>query len=368
MRVAAVGIGGAGGRIVERLWQDNERREGPYLGAACALDTDTEALGELDGLPSDRRHAFGLSETTGTGTNGDRASGIAAIEDERLEIRRAIDELITSDIDAIVLVAGLAGGTGSGATAHVAHALREVYSLPLYCLAVLPAGRDDDAAANTMQALQALESPVDGQILFDNEAWLGSGQTVDETSETLNETVVARLGALFAAGEATASDTVGQSVVDASEIINTLSDSGFTTLGYASQDLQADSGDGDGTVIGQLKNRFLGDNSDDVDEIEAYNAVETTLRRAVRGKLTIQCEVASADKALAVFAGPPAWLLREAVTDGRRWLTEELQSPEVRSGDMPTPDRNTLSVLVVLSGVTELPRLVELKKLAEQST
>jgi hypothetical protein len=35
---------------------------------------------------------------------------------------------------------------------------------------------------------------------------------------------------------------------------------------------------------------------------------------------------------------------------------------------MPTPDRDTLSVLVVLSGVTELPRLVELKTLAEQST
>jgi len=367
MRVAAVGIGGAGGRIVERLWQDNERRETTYLGAACAVDTDTEALDELDALPDDRRHAFGLSETNGAGTNGDRTNGTAAIEDERLEVRRPIDQLVTSDIDALVLVAGLAGGTGSGATAHIADALREIYTIPVYCLSVLPAGRDDEAAANTIQALRALEPTVDGQILFDNEAWLGSGQTVETAAETLNETVVTRLGALFAAGEATASDAVGQSVVDASEIINTLSDSGFTTLGYASQDLQADAGGGDGTVIDQLKNRFLGDNSDDVDEIEAYNAVETTLRRAVRGKLTAQCELDSVDRALAVFAGPPAWLIRDAVTDGRRWLTEELQSPEVRSGDMPTPDRDTLSVLVVLSGVTELPRLVELKTLVDES-
>ncbi|EMA24223.1 tubulin/FtsZ family protein [Haloarcula amylolytica] len=367
MRVAAVGIGGAGGRIVERLWQDNERRETTYLGAACAVDTDTEALDELDALPDDRRHAFGLSETNGAGTNGDRTNGTAAIEDERLEVRRPIDQLVTSDIDALVLVAGLAGGTGSGATANIADALREIYTIPVYCLSVLPAGRDDEAAANTIQALRALEATVDGQILFDNEAWLGSGQTVETAAETLNETVVTRLGALFAAGEATASDAVGQSVVDASEIINTLSDSGFTTLGYASQDLQADDGGSDGTVIDQLKNRFLGDNSDDVDEIEAYNAVETTLRRAVRGKLTAQCELDSVDRALAVFAGPPAWLIRDAVTDGRRWLTEELQSPEVRSGDMPTPDRDTLSVLVVLSGVTELPRLVELKTLVDES-
>ena len=365
MRVAAVGIGDAGGRIVERLWQDNERREATYLGAACAVDTDTEALDELSALPDNRRHAFGLSETNGTGTNGDRTNGTAAIEDERLEVRRSIDELVTSDIDAVVLVAGLAGGTGSGATAHIADALREVYTIPVYCLSVLPAGRDDEAAANTVQALRALKSTVDGQILFDNEAWLGSGQTVEAASETLNETVVARLGALFAAGEATESDAVGQSVVDASEIINTLSDAGFTAIGFASQELQTDTGGG--TVIDQLKDRFLGDNSDDVDEIEAYNAVETTLRRAVRGKLTAQCELDSADRALAVFAGPPAWLIRDAVTDGRRWLTEELQSPEVRSGDMPMPDRETLSVLVVLSGVTELPRLVELKTLAEES-
>jgi cell division GTPase FtsZ len=367
MRVAAIGVGGAGGRIVERLWQDSERRETAYLGAACAVDTDTEALDELNALPGDRRHAFGLPETDGTGTNGDRTSGTAAIEDERLEVRRAIDQLVTSDIDAIVLVAGLAGGTGSGATAHIADALREIYTVPVYCLSVLPAGRDDEAAINTIQALRALEATVDGQILFDNEAWLGSGQTVETASETLNETVVTRLGALFAAGEATASDAVGQSVVDASEIINTLSDSGFTALGYASQDLRADDGTGGGTVIDQLKDRFLGDNADDVDEIEAYNAVETTLRRAVRGKLTAQCELDSADRALAVFAGPPAWLIRDAVADGRRWLTEELQSPEVRSGDMPTPDRDTLSVLVVLSGVTELPRLADLKTLVDES-
>jgi len=67
MRVATVGIGGAGGRIVERLWRDSERRETTYLGAACVVDTDTEALGERNAVPDDRRHAFGLFETDGTG-------------------------------------------------------------------------------------------------------------------------------------------------------------------------------------------------------------------------------------------------------------------------------------------------------------
>jgi len=370
MRVATVGIGGAGGRIVDRLWLDNEHRETTYLGAACVVDTDAEALAELTAVPDDQRHAFGLFETDGAGTNGDRTKGIAAIEDEQLEVRRAIDPLVTSDIDAIVLVAGLAGGTGSGATAHIADALREIYTIPIYCVSVLPAGSDADAAANAIKALRTLKTTVDGQVLFDNEIWLGSGQTVEEATESLNETVATRLGTLFAAGEVTESESVGQSVVDASEIIATISDSGFVTLGYASQEIDTDGSTDDGTVIDRLRDRFFADNSDDIDEIdeiEAYNAVETTLRRSVRGKLTADCARDSADRALTVFAGPPAWLIRDAVTDGQGWLADELESPEIRSGDMPTPDRSRISVLVLLSGVTELPRLRELKALVEES-
>ena len=365
MRVAAVGVGGAGGRIVDELRQDDERRETTYLGAACALDTDTEALDELEAVPGERRHSFGLLEANGTGTDGDRTTGIAAIEGERLEVRRAIDPLVTSDIDAVVLAAGLAGGTGGGATAYIADSLGDVYDVPIYCVSVLPAGWDDGAATNAVQALRALSSTVDGQLLFDNEAWLGSEQTVEAAAETLNETVGTRLGALFGAGEAAAAANVGESVVDASEIANTLSDSGYATLGYASQDLETDD-DGSDTVIDRLRDRFFADEPDDVDEIKAHKAVETTLRRAVRGKLTAECERDSADRALAVFAGPPRWLIREAITDGRQWLTEELQSPEIRSGDMPTPDRATLSVLVLLSGVTAVPRLAELETLAEK--
>lgn len=367
MRVAAVGIGGAGGRVIDRLWRDNEQRETTYLGAACAVDTDTQALTQLNALPEDQRHSFGLLETDGDGTDGDRTSGIAAIEDERLEVRRAIDSLVTSDIDAIVLVAGLAGGTGGGATAYIADALEEIYAMPIYCVSVLPAGWDDEAAVNTMEALQTLKPTVDAQILFDNEAWLPSGQTVDGAVGTLNETVVTRLGALFAAGETTVSESVGQSVVDASEIIVTLSDTDFATLGYAEQELETDEATGDGTVIDRIRSQLFADDSDDIDEIKAYDAVETTLRRAVRGKLTADCVLDSVDSALTVFAGPPAWLLRNAVTDGQQWLADELQSPEIRNGDMPTPDQSTLAVLVLFSGVTDLPRLAELERLAREA-
>lgn len=169
---------------------------------------------------------------------------------------------------------------------------------------------------------------------------------------------------LFSAGETSTSAAVGQSVVDASEIINTLSSSGFTTLGYGSQELETEESATAETALDHLRSDLSTDKPAAVDEVTGYNAVETTLRRAVRGKLTVACPRESTDRALTVFAGPPEWLNRDAVTDGRRWLEDELQSPEIRSGDVPTPDQALLSSLVVLSGVTDVPRLEELEGLA----
>ena len=123
----------------------------------------------------------------------------------------------------------------------------------------------------------------------------------------------------------------------------------------------------DGEVIDRFKDRFLTDISDDVDEFEAYKAVETTLHRAVRGKLTVERARESTDRALAVFAGPPRWLIRDPVADGRQRLGEELDTQEIRSDDIPIPDQSTLSVLVLLSGVTELLRLSELETLVEEA-
>ncbi|WP_277543632.1 tubulin/FtsZ family protein [Haloarcula laminariae] len=366
MKIAVVGVGGAGGRIVDSLFRDDQRRGTSYLGGACVVDTDTDELQSLRAIPDDNRHAFGHFVSNGTGADGDRTTGIAAIEDERLEVRRAIDPLVTSAIDGIVLVAGLAGGTGGGATAYIADALSDVYDRPLYAVSILPAGRDEQAATNTVQSLRSLGSVVDGQLLFDNEAWLQSGETVDDGADRLNDILATRLGALFSAGEATNSATVGQSVIDASEIINTLSASGFATLGYGSQELEPATDDTEKTLIDRLRSYVSTetDESTEVDTVRAHKAVETTLRRAVRGKLTVECTRESTDRALSVVAGPPEWLNRDAIADGRSWLEDELASPEIRSGDVPTPNQATLSVLVLCSGITEVPRLDELEDLA----
>ena len=70
-------------------------------------------------------------------------------------------------------------------------------------------------------------------MLFDNDAWRSSGESVGEGFDAINRELVQRFGVLFSAGEIAPGSDVAESVVDSSEIINTLKGGGISSLGYA---------------------------------------------------------------------------------------------------------------------------------------
>ncbi|WP_135806380.1 tubulin/FtsZ family protein [Halorussus marinus] len=360
MRVVTIGVGGAGGRIVDALWRDSDTRSASYLVGARVLDTDETALSALESVPPEARHLFGHVETGGTGTGGDRSKAITAIEDDILEMRRRIDTAVTSDAAAIILVAGLGGGTGSGVTPALARALREVYDRPIYTVSVLPASHEEVPPENPAHGLQTTHSVVDAQLVFDNDAWFDSESSLEDDAEMLNRELAERIGTLLSAGEAVTRDSVGQRVVDASEIISTLDEGGLATIGYARQDVQPDRQSSDSSLLGRLRGRLSTDD-DDVDDVSAIKAVETTLRRAARGRLTFDCPLASATSGLLVVSGPPDWLHQQAIADGQRWLSEEIDSAQLRTGDAPNQNSSQLTVLVLLGGIQDTPRLDDLK-------
>lgn len=351
MRVAAIGVGGAGGRIVDALARDNAARPTPYLAATRALDTDTAALAALESLPSDSRVAFGHSETQGSGTDGDRTCGTAAFDADRYEVRRAIESAITSDVTAVVFVAGVGGGTGSGATPHLIHAIQDITDCPIYAVTVLPANPDAQATSNAARGLDTIGDVADAQLVLDTDAWTGT-DPLAETRAGLNQALADRLGTLFAAGEATSTATVGQQVIDAQEVIATLDAGGMASLGYARQDLSASQNHQPDSLLGRLRTRLFGTTDDAIDDVTAIKAVETTLHRAVNGRLTLECRRDTAARALLVVAGPPDGLHQKAIAEGRAWLSNELDTVALRSGDAPVPDGRHLTVLVVLAGVT----------------
>lgn len=112
-RIAVVGVGGAGGAVLNALIETGMKRIGTILVA-----TD-DALLERSGAME--RILIGREITSGRGCGGEPEIGRrAALQDIDL-VREAIEEY-----DAVVLIAGLGGGTGTGALPEIASMIRDL--------------------------------------------------------------------------------------------------------------------------------------------------------------------------------------------------------------------------------------------------
>ena len=148
-----------------------------------------------------------------------------------------------------------------------------------------------------------------------------------------------------------------ESVVDSSEIINTLSGGGVSTVGYAAEEVE--------TEEKGLLSRFTGDDDgSDMDAANTTNRITSLVRKAALGRLTLPCEIDGAERALLVMSGPPKFLNRKGIERGRKWLEEQTGSMEVRGGDYPVSESSFVASVILLSGVTDVPRIKELQQVA----
>jgi cell division GTPase FtsZ len=201
---------------------------------------------------------------------------------------------------------------------------------------------------------------VDNMRVFDNDAWRKAGESMESGYDEINDEIVRRFGVLFGAGEVGQGDNVAESVVDSSEIINTLAGGGVSTVGYAAEGVESTSDQG-------LLSRFKsGDDAIDNGGMEAANTtnrITSLVRKAALGRLTLPCEIEGAERALLVMSGPPEHLNRKGIERGRKWLEEQTGSMEVRGGDYPVRENN-VAASILLSGVHNVPRIKELQQVA----
>lgn len=355
MNVVAVGVGGAGGRIVDELHRDAAGRPASYLAASSVVDTDRDSLTALDRVPQSDRHAFGDLSFEGRGTERDREAVAETLESEVTELRRMVDDAVTTRVTGIVLVAGLGGGVGSAATPALAAALTEIYDRPVYTVSVLPTSDDETEAENAARGLDELDDIVDCQIVFDNEAWVGDEQAIADRIPALNRELADRLGTLFLAGDVRASGNIGESVVDERDVTETLAAGGLASIGHASRPVASFRDLGE-SLLDRVRGRLL----DSATDGERYDGVTSTLKWAARGQLTLDCDLDAAAAALVLYSGPPDWLHRKGIADSRSWL-ENHTDAQLRSGDAPVRGGDDIAVLVVLAGIESAPRIDELQ-------
>lgn len=166
LRIKIVGIGGAGTNAVDGLRLDDLGDAGRV--ELAAVNTDAQAL--ANSLISEKL-VIGRSVTRGLGTGGEVEIGRAAAESDREAMARLIGE-----VDLMILVVGLGGGTGSAAAAILAELATKSDALVL-AFATLPfsfeGGRRKRIAEESIGELRQL---VHGLIPLPNDVLLQEGE------------------------------------------------------------------------------------------------------------------------------------------------------------------------------------------------
>lgn len=114
--IKVLGIGGAGANAVDRLKMDNLGRV-----QLAVLNTDSQALASS---PVQDKILLGATVTRGLGAGGDPELGRLSAEGDREKIAALV-----AGADLVFIVAGMGGGTGSGASPVVAEICREAGAL-----------------------------------------------------------------------------------------------------------------------------------------------------------------------------------------------------------------------------------------------
>jgi cell division GTPase FtsZ len=362
MKLATIGIGNAGGKIVDRLLE-HERATGRSLCRfASVFNTANIDLQKIEYVPEEYRILYGQTDerSKGHGVGADPDLGAAVTRQDLNEIERVLDQVPLHEIDAFLLVAGLGGGTGSGGAPVIASRLSETYDEPVYGLGILPS--DDEGgrpALNAGRSLRSFADSAEGLVLFDNDAWRQTGDSVESGYERTNGEIVRRVSSLLAAGVEDGSQ-VSENAMDASDVRRTLGTGGVSTVAYAEADVESTTRRNQG-----LLDRLRSSNGQtDPDGTDPATKIHGLVRRAVRSRLTCPASIESAERALIVISGPPQEFSRKGLERSRQWVEEEIGSAEVIAGDDPRRDADALSATVLLSNVTDVSRIDELQERA----
>ena len=360
MRVGLVGVGRAGGAIVDELAATAERSQVAPVDAAVVVDTDEESLAALSTVPTENRTLVGRIEAAGHGTDGDQEQAVEIAADAQAELRGALDALPAAT-DAVFVVAGLAGGTGGGLGPCLTELLVETATQPVYGVGVLPSDAEDETgehAARAMRGLRALREPATDVLLVDLDRWRRTDANVETAYAPLDTAVADALWSVVAASELGGDAPTPERTLDASEVINTLQGDGVATLARATNSLPTD--DSDDGLLERARGLF-GDTSPDVDGVTANRLITTTVREAF-GSNAFLDDIDTAARAAVVVDAPAPFLLREGIQSATGIVEDETGSVAVRAGDRPRPNSDVLGTTILLAGVTGVPRLDELEQ------
>ena len=157
--IKLVGVGGAGSNAVDRLKMENLERL-----QLAVINTDHQALSSS---PVQDKVLIGLGVTRGRGAGGDPDLGRDAAEADREKIGAVV-----KDCDLVFLLAGMGGGTGSGASPVVAEIAAEAGALVIAFVTLPFSFEGGRRLKQAEDGLRALRQVCDAVIALPNDMLL----------------------------------------------------------------------------------------------------------------------------------------------------------------------------------------------------
>jgi tubulin-like protein CetZ len=385
MRIVAIGLGGAGCRIVDSLFLTDRRSSRVACIDALAVDVDEPTLQNLTAIPHAARVFFPTFDP------GNTAASVASDATATIDIGEIVSRVHnfeSGETDAIVICCGL-GGSMAGIAPNVIAGLRASIVEPIFGLVTLPClAEGEKKSGKAADDIDILSPILDGMILFDNETWykkiragkarmvkkergfagiLGFGKKEPEISpelatyNLLNEAIVRRISLILKAGEFRADGGIdlAEVVLDSGEVLNTMKGMGFITIGYAVERLPANPL----AFLDQLKPAGA---FNEEDKKKASRIVELA-KQAIYHEISTPCDMTSAHKALVLVAGPSHELSMKGFMTVRKWIDRSIRGLETRSGDYPVMNTKNVAIIVMLSGLENIPRITELRQIRSQA-
>jgi len=354
MKLVVVGFGQCGGRIADEFNRLNKRarfRRGiEIVAGAFAVNTDVADLSSLSSIKSDYRHRI-LIGNRKTGGHGVGKMNALGAEIARQDGDKVIDAIRSAErfyeADAFLLIAGAAGGTGSGSMPIMAQAIKERYGdKPVYGLVVLPFEHEETTEARTIHnsatCLKAAFSVADAVFLVDNQRYVRKDSSLVNNMVAINRLIAEPFYDLLCAGEEKRAKHIGTRLLDAGDICRTLT--GWTVLGYGTSQLAA-------IRLPFERTRHFRKKS-----TETHKGIQA-MDQAI-SNLSLKCNPVDSGSALYLLSAPTVEMNMDLVKELGDYMSGIAPEAVIRYGDYPRRT-STLKITVILSQLKNVEKVRE---------
>ena len=352
MKLVVIGLGQCGSRIADEFARLNKRARSQRRIEICpgvfAVNTDAADLSGLATIKSDYQHRI-LIGGRKTGGHGVGKINELGAEVAREDVDKVVDALRSAkrfyETDGFLLVAGAAGGTGSGAIPIIAQHIKERYpDKPVYALVILPFEHEEETEErtiyNTAVCLKSVDSVADAVILVDNQRYVRKDFSLKNNLAKINSLIVEPFYNLLCAGEEKKAKHIGAKTLDAGDIIQTLL--GWTVIGYGKSQLKL------------IKLPFERMRSFRAKSAETHKGIQA-MDEAI-SELSIRCDPKDAGRALYLVSAPAKEVNMDMVKELGDWLKELAPNAIIRNGDYPR-EKGCLDITLILSELSDVAKV-----------